>query len=334
LADGIKATVDSTNVVNESDEGNNSLENLLFQNRRIKMKGISKICLALILVCFIIIPVIAQQERPLTTLPVTIKAPDLVVKEIKCGPGNKLQFTVSNIGTGPLPSGWKAVADVFFDGKKMGHIDLGRPTSGDIMPPGGTATYLVVFDIVKPVAVRVVVDATNSIKETNEGNNIMTAKVAPCEKVGLPDLKVVHTDHQPAGEVHPGQIIRFSVTIKNFGTGVANGTVKSDGSTTSNGYMIDLSFHKEPIGDPAKPHILPSPYIFTEGMLLKGGRISRTVDLAPGEAKEYSTSVEIPKDIKPGKYWIGVSLDPFNKVAEGPPTGEEDNVVNHGIIIK
>jgi len=298
------------------------------------MKSINKICLTLILVCFIIIPVIAQEKKPLTTPTVTLKAPDLVVKEIKCGPGNKLQFTVVNIGTGPLPSGWKAVADVLFDGKKMGFIDLSKPTSGDITPPGGTAIYLVPFDIVKPVAVRVVVDATNSIKETNEENNVMTAKVAPCEKTGLPDLKVVHTDHQPAGEIRPGQIIRFSVTVKNFGTGVANGTVKPDGSTTSNGYMIDLSLHKKPIGDPAKPHILPSPYIFTEGMLLKGGRISRTVDLAPGASKEYSTSVEIPKDIKPGEYWIGVSLDPFNKVIEGPPTGEEDNVVNHEIIIK
>jgi len=124
------------------------------------------------------------------------------------------------------------------------------------------------------------------------------------------------------------------VTVKNFGTGVANGTVKPDGSTTPNGYMIDLSLHKESIGDPAKPHTLPSPYIFTEGMLLKGGRISRTEDLPPGASKEYSASVEIPNDIKPGKYWIGVSLDPFNKVAEGPPTGEEDNVVNHGITIR
>src|SRR4030043_1663366 len=60
--------------------------------------------------------------------------PDLVVQEIKCGPGNKLQFTAANIGTGPLPSGWRAAAEVFFDGRKMGHIDLGKPPSGDITP--------------------------------------------------------------------------------------------------------------------------------------------------------------------------------------------------------
>lgn len=149
----------------------------------------------------------------------------------------------------------------------------------------------------------------------------------------LPDLKVVHTDHQPAGEVSAGKIIQFKVTVKNFGTGAALGTVRPDGSTTADGYMIDLSLSKNPISDPVRPHVVPSPYIFTEGMLLKGGRISRTQDLAPGASKEYSASIEIPKDTPPGKYWIGVSLDPFNRVAEGPPTGESDNAVNHGIII-
>ncbi len=152
--------------------------------------------------------------------------------------------------------------------------------------------------------------------------------------IPLPDLKVVHTDHQPAGVVISGKIITFKVVVKNAGTGVARGTVKPDGSTTPDGYMIDLSLSKDPIRDPVKPHVVPSPYTFREGMLLKGGRISRTVDLAPGAEKEYSASVEIPKNMKPGQYWIGVSLDPFNKVPEGPPTGESDNAVNHGITIK
>jgi hypothetical protein len=111
------------------------------------------------------------------------------------------------------------------------------------------------------------------------------------------------------------------------------GTVETDGSTTSDDYIIDLSLSKESIRDPMRPHAVPSPHNFTEGMLLKGGRISRTLDLAPGAQKEYSASVEIPKT-KFRKYWIGVSPDPFNKVAEGPPTGESDNAVNQGITIK
>jgi len=161
---------------------------------------------------------------------------------------------------------------------------------------------------------------------------IFLCGAAPPEKK-LPDLKVIHTDHQPAGDVSAGKTITFKVTVKNAGTAVARGTVKPDGSTTPDGYMIDLSLSKEPIRDPVKPHVVPSPYAFVEGMLLKGGRISRTVDLASGAQKEYSATIEIPK-ASPGKYWIGVSLDPYNKVTEGLPTGESDNAVNHGITIK
>ena len=153
-------------------------------------------------------------------------------------------------------------------------------------------------------------------------------------KAALPDLKVAHTAALPAGDLRAGQTIVFKVTVQNAGKGVARGTVKPDGSLTPDGYMIDLSLSKEAIRDPVRPRVVPSPYDFKEGMLLKGGRISHTNDLAPGASKEYSASVEIPRGIKPGKYWIGVSLDPFNKVAEGPPTGESDNAVNHGITIR
>ena len=233
--------------------------------------------------------------------------PDLVVVKIECSaPQSKLLFSVANRSNVPLPKGWRAVAEVYFEGTKMGAVDLGRPTSGSIEPAGGSATYLVAFDITKPVTVKVIVDSTNDIKESNETNNSGGVSLKPCG--GLPDLKVIHTDHQPAGNVPQGKVIQFKVTVQNFGTGLAPGTVKADGSTTFDGYMIDISLSKEAIRDPVRPRIVPSPYSFVEGMLLKGGRIDRTVDLAPGASKEYVVSVEIPKDTPPGKYWIGVSL--------------------------
>jgi hypothetical protein len=84
----------------------------------------------------------------------------------------------------PLPKKWRAAADVYFDDKKMGHIDLGRPTTttgGGIGRPGGTSTYLVAFVIVKPVTVKVIADSTNDIRESNEGNNIKVKKLKPCK---------------------------------------------------------------------------------------------------------------------------------------------------------
>ncbi len=135
------------------------------------MKILNKVFLALNLILAITIPSIAQGGE----------LPDLVVREIRCGSGNKLQFTVANSGRASLPSGWRAVANIFFDGRKMGHVDLGRPTSGDITPAGGIATYLVAFDIARPVTGRAVLDPTGSITESNERNNVMTVRIKPCE---------------------------------------------------------------------------------------------------------------------------------------------------------
>lgn len=120
--------------------------------------------------------------------------PDLVVKEIYCAPGNKLAFNVENTLT-PIPSGWIAVADVYFDGVKMGSIDLGRPTGGD-MTVGG-ASYLTAFDITRAMEVKIVADPTNSVKETDEGNNAKVAKVA-CQVTG--DTPITTTTVDPLFE--------------------------------------------------------------------------------------------------------------------------------------
>jgi hypothetical protein len=145
--------------------------------------------------------------------------PDLVVKGLRCGPGSKLEFTAVNNGPGALPAGWRAVADVFFDGIRMGHIDLGRPTSGDLTPPGGTARYLTVFDITRPVTAKVLVDATNSIREHDEGNNSLGAMLSPCgqplpgqsKTPLLPDLHVA--------DLRVNERCQIVVTVENLGPG-------------------------------------------------------------------------------------------------------------------
>ena len=158
------------------------------------------------------------------------------------------------------------------------------------------------------------------------------AATAPTLPGLLPDLKVVHTTAVPAGALRPGQTFEFLVTVKNFGAGPAPGSVRPDRSTNPNGYMIDLTLNVTPIRDPVSPATISA--TFRPGMLLRGGRISVTDDLAPGAQKQYRGMGEIPSDTPPAeRYWIGVSVDPFNKVAEGPPTGESDNAVNYGITV-
>ena len=151
--------------------------------------------------------------------PGTQKLPDLVVKGLGCGPGSKLEFTAVNNGPGALPAGWRAVADVYFDGIRMGHIDLGRPTSGDLTPPGGTARYLTVFDITRPLTAKVLLDSTNSIHEHDEGNNSLGAMLSPCGQPTpgqsktplLPDLHVA--------DIRLNERCQFVVTIENLGPG-------------------------------------------------------------------------------------------------------------------
>ena len=111
-----------------------------------------------------------------TAQPATQQLPDLYVKGINCGAsGNKLEFTVVN-SLAPIPSGWMAVADVYINGIKKGSIDLGKPTGGDLTVGG--ANYLTAFDITTSAEVKIVVDPTNSVKETDEGNNANVAKIA------------------------------------------------------------------------------------------------------------------------------------------------------------
>ncbi len=119
----------------------------------------------------------AQATQAQTPMPEQ-KQPDLVVKEIKCLQG-KLSFSAANIG-GPMPAGWWSNAAVKFDGVHMGLVKLENPTSGDLNPSGGAATYLTEFEITRTVKVEISVDASASVPELNEGNNYMYSPVEPC----------------------------------------------------------------------------------------------------------------------------------------------------------
>lgn len=170
--------------------------------------------------------------------------PDLVVKEIACASGNKLVFTVANSGSA-LASGWKAVASVYFNGVLMGSVDLSAPTSGDLTPSGGSAKYLVAFDITKTVEVKIVVDSMSSIAEANEGNNAIAVKLSPCEVTATPTTPAPTTPAQttPAKTAQPDMVVkeikcsegRLSFSAANIGGPMpagwwSNAAVKFDGA--------------------------------------------------------------------------------------------------------
>ncbi|MEW6574474.1 MAG: Ig-like domain-containing protein, partial [Bacillota bacterium] len=116
--------------------------------------------------------------------------PDLAVDKIGVGPDNRLYVTIKNGGTGTLPEGWQAVAEVYFDKVKKGSFDLKTPasvTGGGIAQPGGSAAYLLTWKVTAPVSVRVVADAAGDIAEADEQNNAGEEKVMPAV-IKLPDL--------------------------------------------------------------------------------------------------------------------------------------------------
>jgi hypothetical protein len=119
--------------------------------------------------------------------------PDLVVQEIAQTSNGKLQVTFANVGMADLTKGWAVAADIYFDQAKMGTLMINNvPTSstgGGVGYADGTSTFIVAWDIVKPVAVMVVVDAFSSVAESNESNNTLVVSLQPPVRV-LPDLVV------------------------------------------------------------------------------------------------------------------------------------------------
>jgi hypothetical protein len=109
--------------------------------------------------------------------------PDLMITKIECiPPQSRLSFTVTNRSNAPLPKDWRGVARVYLPGRMEQIVDLGRPTSGSLAPAGGSATYRLAYRIKGKISVKVVVDSTNSIKESNEENNEKVQNLEPCPK--------------------------------------------------------------------------------------------------------------------------------------------------------
>jgi len=103
----------------------------------------------------------------------------------------------------------------------------------------------------------------------------------------------------------------LKVEALNIGTVPAPGTMGT--LNPANGYMIDVVLSTDASVPAGFATYSPS---FSEDVLLKGGRISNTADLAPGATKPYPTGGGIPADTPTGAYFVCARIDSGNKVAE------------------
>ncbi|MEW6338202.1 MAG: hypothetical protein ACOY3Y_12685 [Acidobacteriota bacterium] len=137
-----------------------------------------------------------------------------------------------------------------------------------------------------------------------------TAGAAP----PLPDLTVnlaVPANAVAGEDIGP----RVTLRVKNVGRAPAWGT--TDHPT---GYMVDLTLGRDEVVPPGFAGFSPH---FREDVLLKGGRVSNTVDLPPGAFRGYPVGAGIPNDTPPGRYFVCARVDPGSAVNE---SNENNNV--------
>jgi len=132
---------------------------------------------------------------------------------------------------------------------------------------------------------------------------------------GRPDLRVrLSAPRTATAGTDIGSQIH--VVAYNSGSGTAAGTA----SAGNNGYMIDVMLSSD-THTPAGWATYSANY--HEDVLLQGGRISNTQDLAGGASKPYPTGGGIPADTPTGNYYICAKIDSGNKIAE---SNEGNNV--------
>jgi hypothetical protein len=270
---------------------------------------LKRIILILLISLFVSSNLFAQDFKPKVPTPAEKikkaplpKLPDLIVKEIKCGPGNKVLFVVANIGTASLPPGWKAIAKVSYHYAIPINYDLGHPTSGDITPPGGTASYLVDLHIIPGRhSVTVFVDATNSITELNETNNTITSTLEPCQ----PDLSVFdwlyegkEARYLAAESARQGETKTISMSVSNYGAPVTGD------------FTVGIYLSSVPISPPSSPPTSCAP------ASIRLWQTTVTGGLRDAETKYLSATITIPTTLPPGDYWIFYMADDTNRISE------------------
>lgn len=137
---------------------------------------------------------------------------------------------------------------------------------------------------------------------------------ASAQKAKGPDL-VVRISAPPTANA--GDDIGASIHVQAANSGGAPAPGTKGTLNPANGYMIDVVLSTD--GNVAAGFATYSPN-FAEDVLLQGGRISNTVDLAPGATHPYPSlqggNGKIPANTPTGGYLVCARIDSGNKVAE------------------
>jgi len=149
---------------------------------------------------------------------------------------------------------------------------------------------------------------------------LKAAEKTPAKVIGgpptAPDLKVSISG---PGAARAGDDIGPLLKLigSNAGGAAAPGTTGT--LDPAHGYMIDVVLSRDMNVPPGFATYSP---LFSEDVLLQGGRVSNTQDLAPGASKAYPVGARIPTDTPAGSYYVCAQIDPGNKVFE---TNETNN---------
>jgi PGF-pre-PGF domain-containing protein len=166
-----------------------------------------------------------NNEKTISIEVTTQKSPDLLVEDLSWEPsdpetGTPLNFTlkVKNQGLAVSP---ESTARCYINGTPMGDISIPLLFAGS----DTSAEFSLTPDKEGVMEVKVLVDFENKVLESDETNNEITKEVsvkkAPIE---YPDLLIDSLSWTPV-KPKPAESVAFTVTVKNTGTAVSEGTV-------------------------------------------------------------------------------------------------------------
>ncbi len=138
---------------------------------------------------FIILALAAALLLPAMPTPAqeTAPKPDLVIDKIFLNPSGNIVVEIRNAGPGTLPdTAWRSTesfAACFVIMIGVQFVDYATLWAADpdrvLKNPGGSVTYTSPIRIQEPTTVRVWLDITEQIEESNESNNIKAILLKP-----------------------------------------------------------------------------------------------------------------------------------------------------------